>query len=325
MSLAFGLLCLSGQARAADVTDQCQVAGDCGAGYVCTVQQGGACPDVACLPGQVCPEPQCELTEYHSCRPAPCRAASDCPADMLCHTQVTATCGGDDSAAPCPDGECEAPSARPSPECTEQSTSLCTPRYLLPCKVAADCGAGFNCVEEVSGWCSGAAPVPSADGGTAIVAPEPECGSTRTGTYRCELVEQTCQKDSDCVSGFVCAQDPSGSTCSSGGSSGSSGSPAAPDIFPAADGGADPCTASVAAKLCLPRDHTYAVANDGLTGGSTSKGEAQMPSATHDESAKGGGDGCSLRAGTHPRGGWLLMFTSIMAAVIYRRRSATRA
>lgn len=320
---------LSSSARA----DQCQVSADCGAGYACEVQQSGACPGIACLPGQPCPEPDCGVSETRSCVPVACSGASDCPSKMVCHTETTSSCNDAAPAAPCAGDSCDGGSSEPPPDCSVESRSYCTPRYLLPCQTASDCGAGFRCVEEVTQWCNGSGPSDPSDGGVAnIVAPDQQCGETRTGTFVCQLIEVTCTADSDCASDFVCAT-VSGSSCasdlpsSSGG--GQSGFAPPSDEAPERDAGIDTCKPTVAAKVCQPRDFDYGgygVGYDGDSnagGGTRGEGE-ESPQQADDLETDHGGEGCSLGAGQNASNGWLLMVASLCAATVYRRRTATR-
>jgi len=71
---------------------------------------------------------------------------------MVCHAWTE----------PCVVTDCACPANTPNcgcgaSVCDPQAVSICTPRYDLPCKVAADCGAGFTCQEAQSCGCAGSA------------------------------------------------------------------------------------------------------------------------------------------------------------------------
>jgi hypothetical protein len=97
---------------------------------------------------------------------------------------------------------------------------MCTPRYLLPCATAADCGDGFTCEEQMSGCATagtGSAPAPGAsplppDGAAGSASdpiepiPVPECTPQPTGQFQCVAKNITCQTAGDCPAGWSCEQ-----------------------------------------------------------------------------------------------------------------------
>jgi hypothetical protein len=103
------------------------------------------------------------------------------------------------------------------------TVQLCTPRYVLPCTQAADCGGGFSCEEVQSCGCSGSAgsaggtPAPGPNGsGASPVPPDgaagasandiapPDCGCQPTGELQCVVVPVMCQVDPQCAPGWHC-------------------------------------------------------------------------------------------------------------------------
>lgn len=115
--------------------------------------------------------------------------------------------------------------------CDPQTVSMCTPRYLLPCKVAADCGEGFTCEEQIKGCASSGSsgasdPTPSADaapapaGGSAGLPanPTPACEPQPTGVFQCVIKSITCTSAAQCPAGWTCEADvaPTGTACAPG-------------------------------------------------------------------------------------------------------------
>lgn len=100
---------------------------------------------------------------------------------------------------------------------------MCTPRYLLPCQSAADCGDGFTCEEQMSGCSSpgsngasdpvpgGADAAPAPAGGSAGVpsepVPVPACDPQPTGQFQCVVKPLTCNTTAQCPAGWSCEQD----------------------------------------------------------------------------------------------------------------------
>ena len=309
---------------------QCQVDADCGAGYECEVFSSTRCAGVACAPGQTCPEPVCETIDYGRCVNAACDADADCPAPMLCHAETERECDAVEDRPTCAPGvPCEPAPPPAKPTCTERTVTSCRQPYELPCTADADCGGGFRCIEEVSHWCNGSvavsprAPIDVADGGAALPAPpdldppeKPECGTTPTGRFSCQLQVVPCDADADCPAGLACLDNPSGVSCSGGGpmSSGRDAGAARPagdlptEPGTAPGGDADPIEAAplptqpiappvcetipaVPAKQCRPR-HWGEAASGGQTG---SRGDAvdETEDGTKDPVAPPAGGGVS--------------------------------
>jgi MYXO-CTERM domain-containing protein len=204
----------------------------CPKGFSCETVNVG-CPAIACE-GPDCPT--CDGTEQ-VCLPAPCTSDADCAADMVCHTEThqecddVPPCGADDGSEKVPECERVLPS-----NCSTVSTSSCVPRWYLPCTTAADCGAGFDCVEQIQGGCPGspgsagggssggsagedsdsaeplpAEPSPGADGGAPPADERPAsdggtdgCVFEPSGEFACVRIEVACEADSDCLPGWSC-------------------------------------------------------------------------------------------------------------------------
>jgi hypothetical protein len=211
----------------------CELSG-CPMGFECTVVGasgcGAAAPAPTCPPGETCepaplPEP-CTTTEIKACTPARCMSDADCAEGMVCHTS-TSTCPSTDCACPSdvPDCKCD-----PLPACEPETISMCTPRYVLPCEAAVDCGEGFRCEEQQSCGCSGSAggaegrPAPDADfaplppenaggqsSGEAPAEPTdplpPDCSCEPSGVFACVPQEIVCDDASDCPTGWICQQE----------------------------------------------------------------------------------------------------------------------
>ncbi|HKY36357.1 MAG TPA: hypothetical protein VJN18_10485 [Polyangiaceae bacterium] len=211
----------------------CQANSDCQMGFECTVVGGSACggaaPVPTCPPGETCepaPIPQpCVAMEYKACTPARCMSDADCADGMICHS-YTSPCPITDCAcsSDMPDCDCGTPVA-----CMPETFSMCTPRYVLPCGAAADCGPGFTCEEQQSCGCAGssgggATPNGDAAPGFAPLPPEgmagapaempepadplpPECSCEPSGVFACIPQEIACDDASDCPSGWICQQE----------------------------------------------------------------------------------------------------------------------
>gem|GEM_PF-4929552 len=81
--------------------------------------------------------------------------------------------------------------------------SICTPRYLLPCLVASDCGDGFTCEEQ-------------------------------TGVFRCVPKPLTCTTAAQCPAGWGCQVDavPTVPACAPGANCGSDPTPPPASCLP---------------------------------------------------------------------------------------------
>ncbi len=197
----------------------------CPQGFVCEAVSK-PCMDLGCVEGGDC-NLACEEETQAICVRAACETDADCGGAMVCAEQSSWSC--DDAAMPCAEGEDCTGNAEPA--CLEELRKECTYRWELPCTVAADCGAGFECVEGMSGSCSagssastgqegatsgsGAATADSGEGADATETPAPQmrapdCVSEPTGAYYCQLIEVACQQDGDCPEGYSCIDNPEG-------------------------------------------------------------------------------------------------------------------
>jgi hypothetical protein len=194
----------------------------CGVGFECSVVgASGSCGSTPpCAPGAECPEPEpCVTTELYGCTPAHCSVNAECASGMVCHAWVQGCAQTDCACAPdVPDCGCGASTA-----CEAKTVSMCTPRYLLPCQVAADCGEGFTCEAQMTDCASsgssgasdplpggsGAAPAPA--GGSAGVPSEPlpvaGCDPQPTGQLHCVAKPINCTSAAQCPAGWSCEQE----------------------------------------------------------------------------------------------------------------------
>lgn len=187
------------------VTPSCATNADCGRGYECTVVGGSGCASAACAPGASCPAPEpCTPTETRACTPAHCAADADCADGMVCHEWIQP---GNVTDCFCPPDamNCNCGAQQPT-----TSISLCTPRYVLPCTTATDCGDGFTCEEQSNCGCAtpGSAPAPIPDGAAGAGASDPvdptpvcDCGPP---TLACVTKEVVCQTAAQCLPGWSC-------------------------------------------------------------------------------------------------------------------------
>jgi hypothetical protein len=201
----------------------CGTGAACAQGFECTeIGASGCAPSAPCPAGQMCPAPEpCVTTIEYGCVPSHCTDDAQCAPGMLCHAW----------AAPCAVTNCACPSDAPKCDCgptvcDPQTVSMCTPRYDLPCKVAADCGAGFTCEEAQSCGCAssgsgsgdaappmqgtagtssaGAAPAPA--GGSAAIdpLPTPDCSCQPSGELQCVPMRLMCSTAANCPAGWSC-------------------------------------------------------------------------------------------------------------------------
>lgn len=225
------LLWQSGSAAA----QECAADEDCVKGYTCEVVGesgcGFACPegDPECAPPE---DFECEVMQYKACVPGPCSSDADCEDGMVCHEFEAFDCPVTSGPAEidCPPGsECPKPEPAPEPEpCEPSTTSQCVPRYAVPCEEAADCGDGFDCVEDIAVSCDGSGPVPADGGGSdpgagdgepapePRPAPEESCSEEPLGTFHCEAREVACEADSDCPTDWSCQENYSRPACDGG-------------------------------------------------------------------------------------------------------------
>lgn len=189
----------------------------CAEGFECTVVATSGCASAApCAAGASCPEPEpCLTAQQMGCTPAHCAVDAECAPGMVCHAW-SEPCAVTDCACPPDAKDC---ACGGTTTCQENTVSMCTPRYLLPCTVAADCGDGFTCEQVMTGCASsgsgggstpntGAAPAPAAPPGSAgaanDVATDP-CGAPQpSGVSQCVAKEMVCQTAAECPAGWSC-------------------------------------------------------------------------------------------------------------------------
>jgi MYXO-CTERM domain-containing protein len=237
---------------------------------------------------------------------------------MVCYAPTYQECsGGGMGGAPACDagGGCDAPKEIDAGtfECHDVTgESTCTPRYQLPCHVAADCGAGFACEEQRYTVCSttagsgmgGAggkedpgvmtpvdAGVVGADGGSYSY----ECHEEASGSFYCRLLELPCDSDADCGEGLECQRNPydydcgGGAAADAGIATGVGGTPATmaaagssaenPMDPKAVDVGVGGCVDDGApAQVCAPHDYDSGGGYPGMGGGSAGSGSGNSGS-----------------------------------------------
>jgi MYXO-CTERM domain-containing protein len=258
--LLMSALALMSVPSAVSAQETCATDGDCDHGYSCEVV--GTCPAVDCAEGSDCETFECDPVS--ACLPATdCNADADCAEGWTCASEQDSDCG--DIAEPtCAPGDEEcAKDPADVPECNTVTVTHCAPPWALPCEAAADCGPGFECVEQIAMSCSGSSggsdpgePTPSgdpqpadADGGAGFAPPpdgeplppdEPgSCTSMPTGEFRCELIETTCETNADCAAGLSCQESRSDAVCSGGSDSAGAGGDGAAGAGAAGAGGDD--------------------------------------------------------------------------------------
>lgn len=232
LGCAVGFVALGAPAHAQD----CKISTDCPKGFSCEVTGSSGCMTIepACAPGdKTCAitvdAGACKSQDIMSCTPALCTKDADCGADMVCYTSTATTCPGANASDPaCTKDLCPTPT--PPPDCKTTTEQRCLPRYLAPCKVSADCGAGFDCVQSTNCGCagssgggsssgSGGAPTPGSDAGSAKPPPPTDagvattkdagpadCTCAPTGELYCQAKSITCDSASQCPSNWTCDQ-----------------------------------------------------------------------------------------------------------------------
>ena len=309
---------------------------ECVKGFSCQALSDYDCPPTACLPGQPCEPTPCEPTTVYECVAVPCTVDSDCAVGMACVKRDSDDdCLSTPSAAPCPPGTtCEpTPPSDPTP-CEQKTEQTCVPRYQLPCKVASDCGTGFEC-EQMESCTSGDSGSAHGDpGGSGDVAPPvepapPQCD--KTGVFHCTAELTTCNVSSDCPSGWTCVtvEERRGSSSDPGDN---------PPPLPGTDGN-DPAGPGAAPQDPLPPESTttrsycappyYDLGIRGSLGGSIAGSDSndsapspQEPGKSEGESTPSGdktSGGCRTSAGHTGSSGVALLGTLGLLGLLHRR------
>ncbi|MFO0746085.1 MAG: MYXO-CTERM sorting domain-containing protein [Myxococcota bacterium] len=323
IALPFVSLLALGSTAWADIGDECQLDADCGAGLVCQVVGGTGC---ACPDGAAC-EP-CETTEFRACVPGPCTQDGDCGDGLVCVSYET-PCATTEPACP-PDSNCDLPAP---PPCETTTTSVCAPKWILPCQADADCGDGFTCEAGETCACSGggaSTPPSDASGGSSgssdpadpsgapLPPPEDDCTCTPSDTKTCHPKELTCTADDECPAGWSCAAAPSTQTCSASSDGGE----------PQCDPPTDPGPGS-----CYPAGWYGGSATDGNTKGGvdTDLGLPEQATAEHTGAPTDPTDPTDPTGGTNAAGGgcdaggagsMTLAMAGLALAFARRRRTA---
>lgn len=208
------LLALVVPARA--LANDCASSADCDQGFECREVGSSGCAQPACPPDSVCPEPEpCEVRIQMECMPAQCTSDTECGEGMVCH-EWTQGCTTSDCACSRDEPSCTCP----EPVCDDTTVSYCTPKYVLPCTAAADCGAGFTCEEQQRCSCSGSSssgsePTPDAarplppDGAAPLPPdsePDSDCSCEPSGQFACVPQDIECDSDSACPAGWTCQE-----------------------------------------------------------------------------------------------------------------------
>lgn len=326
MPVAAALLTWLAVPRAAHALERCEVDADCGKGLECQIVGATDCAAPACPPDAPCEPVECEPSIAKACMPAECTVDADCASGMVCHEWSragaceTANCACS-SAAPdcsCPDPVCEPPTIQ----------KLCTPRYVLPCEAAADCGDGFTCEEQQSCGCSGSdgsaptpgrAQPPAEGGGDSDVPPAPlgpDCSCEPSGQLACVPTEIACTGDESCPDGWSCAE-------------------VAEDAPKCSGEGCDHPAPKPSERLCFP--HYYGgIGNDAGADGAPVRGEDESdsgsgapsdPSLAGDDTKADSKDSSACQLGRAPASHGALSLLVVTGALLglTRRRAQLRA
>lgn len=292
----------------------------CDPGYTCEVGPG-LCPLILCLEGEECPP--CEPEEQHFCAPADCDTDADCPDHMLCNSyetrdcpEETPTCSETDT-----EEECSAKWAAWEAQCVPGEAKECTPRWYLPCEVASDCGAGFECVQGESCSVAGSDPEQAKRDAASDAPVDVVC--TPTEERYCQMIEQACESDSDCLENWSCAENPEG-VCWADAEGGSGCEPADPAKIcqpPQPDG-----YVTLAAQTDVVEDTVGAgapaTATDGEPTGQTGAPLDLVPS---EEPAQSEAAGCSAANGSAGSSSGMWAAALGFAALAWsRQRNRTR-
>jgi hypothetical protein len=210
--LALLFACFTSSAMAAG---ECAADADCPEGFSCQAVGGSSCGGAQPVDpnGDPIPVEPCEPETYYACvppPPPPCAADSDCPTNQVCVSYSYDVCSGGGSSSG--GGACDPNSGACAPvidsgECTTESESYCVPRFFAPCEAAADCGPGFDCVEDTYTVCSGGGvvdPDTSSSGSDPVPPDEGTCETQTADTKYCKLQEISCADGQACPEGLTC-------------------------------------------------------------------------------------------------------------------------
>ena len=230
----------------------------------------------------------------------------------------------------------------PVDDCEPETVGQCAPKWLAPCQEAADCGAGFECVEEEicwgtsSGGSMGGMPCDpdDEDCGEGFAPPpqeekegdddeDPNEGCEPTGELYCELQVIDCSSEA-CPEGLTCVEVPEDAMTE--------------DCAMSSDGEMD-CAEpeeQLPAQVCVPEGYEAWIgggeASSGVTlGGSSTNEEENAPGTSDDDedaesgasgaTSSGGGSsdsGCSGSGSGVPAG--TLVLSLLVLALVGRRR-----
>lgn len=223
--------------RAARACLLCSIDTECPRGFGCT-------PLVRAVDGGV----------LSACMPVDCLTDSDCAAGMRC-VVGTAT-------------ECVCPSDGPCPNSNCRPVNSCAPVWQAGCNVTADCGEGFQCIQNG---------ISCSRGGCSTVS---QCQFVPT--Y--EMI--ACGADSDCPMGWSCldATQPGGGCINPGGPAvivDPDGGSAGPALPTGGDAGGE---ASSPSMVCRPPYWGVSVTYDGFGPVSSSR-DAGSDSGVHSDAA----------------------------------------
>ena len=355
--------------------NDCESDADCPSGFECTehsmtpptttgiepIEAEPACPE-----GEKCDEGEEEAGDdptdemppeqsqpqeeeiWKTCTPKSCETDADCDGNLVC-VLTTYECPGAVVVAPaidCAEGEdCGAPPEEepkePADDCEPETVGQCAPKWLAPCQEAADCGAGFECVEEEicwgtsSGGSMGGMPCDpdDEDCGEGFAPPpqeekegddeDPNEGCEPTGELYCELQMIDCSSEA-CPEGLVCvdvAEEAITEDCAMS-SDGEMDCPEPEEELPA--------------QVCVPEGFEDWIGGASSSGvaldGSTTNAEENAPGTSDDDggaesgasgaTSSGGGSsdsGCSGSGSGVPAG--TLVLSLLVLALIGRRRA----
>lgn len=226
-AFALVLVMACGMVSGAFAESECATDADCSEGFSCQAVGGSGCAAPIGPDGEPLPDEPCVSETFYACVPPPppqcdpAQLSADCPNNQVCVTYTYESCSGggmssssgSDAMPVCPpeDPTCVPPEV----ECSSQAESYCVPRYFAPCEQAADCGPGFDCVEDVYEVCSGSSSG-SSSGSEPLPPDEGTCETQSSGVNYCRLQEISCDDGAACPEGLVCEtyETPSTSTCS---------------------------------------------------------------------------------------------------------------